>query len=680
MATEDGAAPDDGVIPRREDTAEPARFVRVSHRPPPRYTVSSDLDLWLRRFELYVRQAGIPENQWVAELLPLLDDEAFRVVLQLGLTAESAAFATITECLKQQFSPKGNELEWQRRLQTRRQQPGEQLVQYAGALRVLADKAYPNWSAEQRGEVLRNHFIQGVSSPSVQLRLMREMPTTLEDALDLAVKQQSVETAQQRLHREMRHEGAVAMALQQEGTVTEERGTGSNAVAPTRSREPPDHRMDEMARELRRLSAELAQLRNAQGPRGFARQEAPRRGGGRTMTCWNCGERGHIRRNCSRPRREGRPDGTQRNYRAITATNNSSLVIDGLVEDRPTTMLIDSGSAVTILRADVWKAASTKSSNQLDPPGSPVVVANGEDLSVLGRATVSLQVAGVKVEYPCLVASQLTQECIIGADFLLKNRCIIDLNNRTIHAGGQTSHFRAEGTPAPHAVCHVFFQETTVLPGNSEVQLPLSLSDSSDQGMALLEPSQKFAEKHGVLIAHSLTLTGTKGTLVRILNPSPAAVVIHKNERAGKLLPIDQAASLCTLDQPSGQVPQQSKAARMDQAIEQLLTGTVGLQESEMKDLQVLLETILGCDLHWRRRFGTDFPRPASHQDWQHRTSMPTPKKTSISSTGNDSTTRQQDVGTRGYRAVRGAVVLSHRVSQEEGRFHQVLRRLQKGE
>ena len=54
-------------------------------------------------------------------------------MLQLGL-AESTDFHIITESLKQQFSPKGNELEWQRRLQTRRQQPEEQLVQYAGAL------------------------------------------------------------------------------------------------------------------------------------------------------------------------------------------------------------------------------------------------------------------------------------------------------------------------------------------------------------------------------------------------------------------------------------------------------------------------------------------------------------------------------------------------------------------
>ena len=83
---------------------EPARFVRVSLRPPPRYTASADLDLWLKRFELYVRQTGIPEDQWAAELFPLLDDAAFRVVLQLGL-AESTDFNIITESLKQQFSP-----------------------------------------------------------------------------------------------------------------------------------------------------------------------------------------------------------------------------------------------------------------------------------------------------------------------------------------------------------------------------------------------------------------------------------------------------------------------------------------------------------------------------------------------------------------------------------------------
>ena len=94
-----------------EAPTEPTRFVCVSLRPPPRYTASGGLDLLLKQFELYVRQTGIPEDQWAAELLPLLDDAAFQVVLQVSL-AESTDFNIITENLKQQFSPKGNELEW----------------------------------------------------------------------------------------------------------------------------------------------------------------------------------------------------------------------------------------------------------------------------------------------------------------------------------------------------------------------------------------------------------------------------------------------------------------------------------------------------------------------------------------------------------------------------------------
>ena len=261
------------------------------------YTVSADLDLWLKRFELYVWQTGIPEDQWAVELLPLLDDAAFQVVLQLGL-AESTDFNIITESLKQQFSPKGNELEWQRRLQTRRQQPAEQLVQYTGALRVLADKAYPNWTADQRGEVLRYHFIQGVSSPSVQLRLMREMPATLDATLTHAVQQQSVEMAQQRLYNEIHRGDAAAMALQQPGEKegAESDPAASNAISWERACGTLDPRLEELSKELRRLSSELAQLRSDQN-----RSELQRRQGQRGKvgpTCWKCGKHGHLRRNC----------------------------------------------------------------------------------------------------------------------------------------------------------------------------------------------------------------------------------------------------------------------------------------------------------------------------------------------------------------------------------------------
>ena len=160
-------------------------------------------------------------------------------------------------------------------------------MQYAGTLRVLADKAYPNWTADQRGEVLRNHFIQGVSSPSVQLRLKREIPATLDAALTLAVQQQSVKTAQQRLYKEIHCGGAAAMALQQRG---EKEGTesdpaaASNAMSRERACGTFDPRLDELSKDLRRLSSELAQLRSDQ-----SRGELQRRQGQREKVCQHAG-------------------------------------------------------------------------------------------------------------------------------------------------------------------------------------------------------------------------------------------------------------------------------------------------------------------------------------------------------------------------------------------------------
>jgi len=77
------------------------------------------------------------------------------VISQHGLL-ETGDYHTVTECLCQCYAPEGNKVEWQYKLQTRVQKPGEQLEDFAGALRVLANKAYPTWSAQQRQEILRS--------------------------------------------------------------------------------------------------------------------------------------------------------------------------------------------------------------------------------------------------------------------------------------------------------------------------------------------------------------------------------------------------------------------------------------------------------------------------------------------------------------------------------------------
>ena len=144
-----------------------AQDMRMSLRPP-RFSPGGDLDLWLIRFQMYVKQTSIAQERWTSELLPLLDDEPFRTISQQGL-AESTDYKTVVKCLRTQYTPEGNELEWQYKLQSRVQTPDEKVVEFAGPLCVLADKAYPKWPAEQVKEVLRNQFVHGIRSSAVQL-------------------------------------------------------------------------------------------------------------------------------------------------------------------------------------------------------------------------------------------------------------------------------------------------------------------------------------------------------------------------------------------------------------------------------------------------------------------------------------------------------------------------------
>ena len=255
-------------------------------------------------------------------------------------------------------------------------------------------------------------------------------------------------------------------------------------------------------------------------------------------------------------------------------------------------MLIDTGSDVSILRGDIWKDICNDIGHLHDIPDTPVMVANGGKLHVLGQTKIDLQVGGVRADFTCLVVRELTQECIIGAHFLEKHKCIIDLHQQLLRAGGQSIPFCNHDTESQESntICHVFFPETTVIPGQTEVELPLSLSTSTNQGTALLQPARAFVDKYSVLIAHSLTHTSTEKTMVRMLNPSFAPVTIYQNERVGELHPISagKPESLCTIQQTRPGQPQRDPAM-MERAVELLLPDSPELKPADKEKLRVLL-------------------------------------------------------------------------------------------
>lgn len=100
-------------------------------------------------------------------------------------------------------------------------------------------------------------------------------------------------------------------------------------------------------------------------------------------------------------------------------------------------MLIDTGSAVTLVREDVWREATQPVEDDLTVPVRPIVAANGGELELLGKEELRLQVGELNVQFPVLIARELTQECILGADFLKKHKCVVNMGDGTLVAGGK---------------------------------------------------------------------------------------------------------------------------------------------------------------------------------------------------------------------------------------------------
>ena len=131
--------------------------------------------------ELYLKEANVPDEKKGQELVSLLEDEAFRIVSQMGFLCDDAIdYTAVKKCLEKQFAPPGVELEWQRKLHMAQQKSAESLTEFAARLRMLADRAFPSWQPEDRLEMARNQFINGVLSSTIQLKLLQEQPQTLD--------------------------------------------------------------------------------------------------------------------------------------------------------------------------------------------------------------------------------------------------------------------------------------------------------------------------------------------------------------------------------------------------------------------------------------------------------------------------------------------------------------------
>ena len=267
-------------------------------RAPRPYSVGDDFALWTRRFEAYARSVKIPEAQLSNALLALLDDAAFRAYDLLGLAEDTSQdYKLLIQALSKRFSPCTGQQELRWLLGQRMQEAEETLDAFADALIHLANRAYPNTDVKLRMELVRDRFVAGVRSEYVQEALLRSPPETLDDARYTARRVEAAQSARRRM-RPRRAE--INTTTSGEAVTVDVAGN-----TPTR---PPDEvaavgvrRDDLLADAIRRntemLEKLILQLTHSDDPDTTRPSTQPPR---RRLpaTCWSCGRRGHLRRDC----------------------------------------------------------------------------------------------------------------------------------------------------------------------------------------------------------------------------------------------------------------------------------------------------------------------------------------------------------------------------------------------
>ncbi|GBM01723.1 Glucosylceramidase [Araneus ventricosus] len=179
-----------------------------------------------------------------------------------------------------------------------------------------------------------------------------------------------------------------------------------------------------------------------------AEQNAPRRNP--NLTCWKCFKKGHVQRACqvndvhSRKLTCGRlaeqkiptlNKSPEEGLKVSTLSGGGNgLYLKGSICDIPCLFLVDTGTNITLLRADL--AHKVKERLIYTAPNLTLKTATGEKAKIQGKLDASIECGSRKFQHRVYVAD-ITDSCILGLDFLQKFKFTVDLEKNEIRTGSE---------------------------------------------------------------------------------------------------------------------------------------------------------------------------------------------------------------------------------------------------
>lgn len=496
-------------------------------------------------------------------------------------------FKEATIAMRKRFEPESRKELYRTELQTRVRKGSEDWASFGEDLRLLADKAYPEFPVEARERFALNQYLACIDKPQVAFSVRQGKPVTVDEAISLTLEMESyMQTANHSRVAVVDHKPDGQPSLPQP------------IAAASRPREDSMQlildRMDRLESKLQDMT-----LKTSQQPRpnvARTRYKPKYRSG-----CWNCGEIGHMHRDCLKPRGRDLQDGTgsavsrachnndevslPRVYRessedsipAFSISCDSNYVLEGFVNGVPASILADTGAAVTVLSKEFWDKAKPSDDRLRVSMGKKLVGVQGTPLELYGVTCINIELRGEQFSTEAIVAGSLTTDIILGRDFLREHECMIDMGK-----GGDLLHFNRRGMAVTLngksskevlSCINVTVGRVLNVPPQSELEVMGQVPCSAINNTWVLEGSKRG--RNGVLVARGLVRPDKAEVPLRILNLRDETITIRKGTIIAEmeLVPMDLVNMVATVDQSSADRGDEALWVMADRAGDEINQG-----------------------------------------------------------------------------------------------------------